>query len=65
MALRAVFRIGSVVRTSPQVAAVSARGFANFDERERGEEVYCSPISSLCLGLGFATPTYTPDTLLL
>ncbi len=39
MALRAVSRVGSVLRVVPQLSTASTRGFANFDERERGEEV--------------------------
>ena len=39
MALRAVSRIGSLKQLAPQVSMVASRGFANFDERERGEEV--------------------------
>ena len=39
MALRAVSRVGPLMRVTPQLTAVSTRGFANFDERERGEEV--------------------------
>lgn len=45
MALRAASRVGSMLRVAPQLSAASARGFANFDERERGEEVsrLCGP----------------------
>ncbi|DBA96131.1 hypothetical protein WJX77_005569 [Trebouxia sp. C0004] len=38
MALRAVPRVGSLLRVVPQLSTASTRGFANFDERERGEE---------------------------
>lgn len=38
MALRVVSRAGSLMRVAPQLSAVTARGFAGFEERERGEE---------------------------
>ncbi|KAL3131684.1 hypothetical protein ABBQ38_007976 [Trebouxia sp. C0009 RCD-2024] len=38
MALRVVSRVGSLMRVAPQLSAPSARGFATFDDRERGEE---------------------------
>ena len=46
MALRAVSRVGSVVRFAPQLSVMGTRSFANFDERERGEEVLNSASAS-------------------
>lgn len=45
MALRAVSRVGSVMRVVPQMSVISTRSFANFDERERGEEVPVTTVS--------------------
>ena len=57
MALLAVSRVGSLVRTMPQLSAVSARGFASFDERERGEEA-CAASPFCCIPRPvFASPT--------
>ena len=46
MALRAVSRVGSVMRFAPQLSVMGTRNFANFDERERGEEVLNSASAS-------------------
>lgn len=61
MALRALSRVGSVSRIVPQLSTASTRGFANFDERERGEEVL-HIVTVVCAGHVLLAPWVThPD----
>lgn len=39
MALRAFAAARSVVKVVPQISVMGSKGFASFDDRERGEEV--------------------------
>lgn len=48
MALRVASRAGSLMRVAPQLSAASARGFASFEDRERGEEACAMTILWFC-----------------